>query len=220
MSEQPFSYGTARIVPMGVDMLVVRFADRLDDAANRTALAFARDVESDGIGGLVEIVPSLVSVGLRYDPEVTTAAEVAGEVRLRMVRLSAHHVREAHRHTVSIAYDGPDLYVVAEQLGMPVDTFIARHHFDELRVLAIGFAPGFVYCGFHAADLVVPRRTEVRPGVPAGTVLFAAGQTAICATAIPTGWHVIGHTDLRNFDPARNPPSLLRAGDAVRFLSA
>ncbi|RYI78382.1 MAG: carboxyltransferase domain-containing protein, partial [Acetobacteraceae bacterium] len=86
-----------------------------------------------------------------------------------------------------------------------------------LRVLATGFAPGFVYIGFHEVPLHVPRRAEVRRQVSAGTVLFAAGQTAITSTAIPTGWHVIGHTDFRNFDPAGLPPTRLAAGDTVRF---
>ena len=45
----------------------------------------------------------------------------------------------------------------------------------------------------------------------------AAGQTAIAATSIRTGWHVIGQTEFQNFDPGREPPTLLRAGDAVRF---
>jgi len=39
----------------------------------------------------------------------------------------------------------------------------------------------------------------------------------IVATAIPTGWHAIGTTSLANFDPARDPPVLLQAGDSVRF---
>jgi allophanate hydrolase subunit 1 len=53
--------------------------------------------------------------------------------------------------------------------------------------------------------------------VPAGTILFAAGQTAIAATPIPTGWHLIGRTEFRNFDPNADPPCLLKAGDLVRF---
>ncbi|MDF2984487.1 MAG: allophanate hydrolase subunit 1, partial [Devosia sp.] len=86
-----------------------------------------------------------------------------------------------------------------------------------LRVLATGFAPGFVYCGMHPEALAVPRRAAVRRQVPAGTVLFAAGQTAITSTPIPTGWHVIGHTGFRNFDPAAEPPSAVRAGDSIEF---
>ena len=37
------------------------------------------------------------------------------------------------------------------------------------------------------------------------------------ATEMPTGWHVIGHTDFRNFDPAGEPPTRLGAGDVVTF---
>ena len=65
--------------------------------------------------------------------------------------------------------------------------------------------------------MVVPRREHVRPMVPAGTVLFAAGQTAIAATPIRTGWHVIGRTAFQNFDPARDPPTRCAPGDVVRF---
>jgi allophanate hydrolase subunit 1 len=48
-------------------------------------------------------------------------------------------------------------------------------------------------------------------------VLFAAGQTAIAATPIRTGWHVIGRTAFQNFDPQRSPPTRLSAGDLVQF---
>ena len=107
--------------------------------------------------------------------------------------------------------------LVATALGMGASDFVAAHNAKPLRVLATGFAPGFVYCGLHAERLVLPRRTSVRPSVPAGSVLFAAGQTAIAATEMPTGWHVIGHTDFRNFDPAGEPPTRLGAGDVVTF---
>jgi allophanate hydrolase subunit 1 len=48
-------------------------------------------------------------------------------------------------------------------------------------------------------------------------LLFAAGQTAIAATPVPTGWHLIGRTDLINFDSRRDPPTVLREGDLVAF---
>jgi allophanate hydrolase subunit 1 len=34
---------------------------------------------------------------------------------------------------------------------------------------------------------------------------------------MPTGWHVIGHTDFTNFDPMHSPPTLLSAGDFIQF---
>ena len=98
--------------------------------------------------------------------------------------------------------------------------FISQHNAQALRVLATGFAPGFVYCGLHADDLIVPRRAAVRAAVPPGTVLFAAGQTAITATELPTGWHILGHTDFTNFDPGTTPATQLKGGDHVRFTVA
>jgi allophanate hydrolase subunit 1 len=77
-----------------------------------------------------------------------------------------------------------------------------------------------VYCGLHAPELVLPRRSAVRPAIAAGSVLFAAGQTAIASTEMPTGWHLIGHTAFRNLDLNRIPPTSLRAGDVINFATS
>ena len=95
--------------------------------------------------------------------------------------------------------------------------FLAAHNETPLRVLTTGFAPGFVYCGFHGDRLLLPRRAAVRPPVAPGSILFAAGQTAIAATSVPTGWHVIGRTSFSNFDADASPPTRLGEGDLVRF---
>jgi allophanate hydrolase subunit 1 len=36
----------------------------------------------------------------------------------------------------------------------------------------------------------------------------------------PGGWQLIGHTDLRMWDTAREEPALLTAGMTVRFVAA
>ena len=121
------------------------------------------------------------------------------------------------RWTIPITFDGPDLDAVAAALNLSPPAFISAHNARPLRVLATGFAPGFVYCGLHPEELVIPRRAAVRASAPAGSVLFAAGQTAITSTEMPTGWHVIGSTAFANFDPTRQPPTRLAAGDIVSF---
>jgi len=65
--------------------------------------------------------------------------------------------------------------------------------------------------------LHLPRRPEPRPRVPAGSVAIAAAQTGIYPLETPGGWHIIGTTAAVMFDPARDPPALLAAGDVVRF---
>jgi KipI family sensor histidine kinase inhibitor len=206
------------LVPLGDAALLVRFGTTLSEAANRAAVSFARAIEGRLPDGVTEIVPSLVSVLVTYDPRRIDHEWLAGEVRL-LVGI-ARETESPVEHTVQVRFDGEDLANVAADLKLTVDALIAAHNASPLRVLATGFAPGFVYCGFHGEALTVPRGTAVRPMVPAGTVLFAAGQTAIAATPIPTGWHVIGHTEFRNFDPAATPPTKLRAGNTIRFEAA
>jgi len=204
------------LMPLGDSALLVRFADALSDDANAAAIGFARAVRARGLPGVTEVVPNLVSVLLRYDPLRISYASLAGEVRLAL--WGGVPTADAGREwSVSVRFDGPDLGEVAALIGVSIAEFIAAHNRKPLRVLATGFAPGFVYCGLHEQALVVPRRGAVRPEVPAGSVLFAAGQTAIAATPMPTGWHVIGATEFRNFDPEAEPPTQLAAGDTVRF---
>jgi len=217
--------GTPLILPLGDTGLLVRFAATLSDAANSAAIGFARQLRRRLPAGVVEIDPNLVSVLLKYDPTRVRFDQLAGEVRLLLSRpADANPGGEAvASYTVSVRFGGdggPDLKGVATTLGMTPEAFVAAHNAAPLRVLTTGFAPGFVYCGFHDDALKLPRRSDVRPPVPPGSVLFAAGQTAITSTPIPTGWHVIGLTDFRNFDPAADPPTRLREGDQIVFEAA
>ena len=204
------------LLPLGDRALLIRFAEMLSDEANRAAIAFAARIEAEAVPGVVEVVPNLVSVLLRYEPAAITFDRLAGEVRL-LASAPEEAVAAGAEHRVAVSFDGDDLDEVAGLLKLPPAGFIDAHNAVPLRVLATGFAPGFLYCGLHPDALVVPRRNVVRRQVPAGTVLFAAGQTAITSTPIPTGWHVIGHTGFRNFDPGAEPPATVRGGDTIRF---
>lgn len=205
------------LLPLGDRAMLVRFSTGLSDTANRAAIGLARQLETDCPDGVEEIAPGLVSVLLRLS-ETADFGRLRGELMLR-IGVESPDLPGAE-HDIAIRFDGPDLDEVAERTGLARRDFIGHHSSRPLRVLATGFAPGFVYCGFHPQALILPRREAVRPMVPAGTVLFAAGQTAIAATPVRTGWHVIGQTAFQNFDPAAQPPTRLRAGDTVRFMEA
>tara|TARA_R110000868_G_scaffold104509_6_gene287691 strand:+ start:5685 stop:6356 length:672 start_codon:yes stop_codon:yes gene_type:complete len=214
------TFPTPTIVTLGDSALLVRFGTALTEPANRAAIALATQLKREPLAGVLEVVPNLVSVLLRYDPLQSRRADIVGELRLRLFTLDPAAVSAGRDWTISVHFDGPDLDSVAADLGLSSAEFIAAHNARPVRVLATGFAPGFVYCGMHPDNLVVPRRTEVRPMVPPGTVLFAAGQTAITATELPTGWHIIGSTDFNNFDPAAAAPTQLAPGDQLHFVVA
>ena len=172
------------------------------------------------IAGVMEICPSLVSILVRYDPRQTDYFTLSNHVALALSRKKATDEQAARSFVLNVIYggsNGPDLEDAAQLCDLTPREFITAHASATLRVLATGFAPGFVYCGMHAQRLTVPRRTTLHPEIPAGAVIFAAGQTALTGTPVPTGWHVIGRTDFRNFDPHNTPPVILEAGDKITF---
>jgi KipI family sensor histidine kinase inhibitor len=202
--------------PLGDSALLVRFGASLDPPANRAAIGFAHVMVKAALPGVVEVVPSLVSVLVRYSWSTISLTNLMGEIRLLLSAPNPERTATI-THVAATIFDGEDIADLAVHLEISPEEFVRRHNETPLTVLATGFAPGFVYCGFHPEALTVPRRSTVRPKVPAGTVLFAAGQTAITSTPVPTGWHVIGHTSFRNLDLSQDPPTTLRAGDAIRF---
>ena len=114
--------------------------------------------------------------------------------------------------------DGPDLEDVARLHGLRPSDVVELHASVEYEAFFLGFAPGFAYLGPLPASLVTPRLDVPRPRVPAGSVAIAGAQSAIYPTDTPGGWRLIGRTDLRPWDVARDPPALILPGDRVRFV--
>lgn len=54
--------------------------------------------------------------------------------------------------------------------------------------------------------------------VPAGSVGIAGRQTGVYSIQTPGGWQLIGRTPLSLFTPHGETPSLLSAGDYIRFV--
>jgi KipI family sensor histidine kinase inhibitor len=94
---------------------------------------------------------------------------------------------------------------------------VELHAANELTVLFLGFAPGFAYLGDLPEGLRVPRLATPRTTTPPGSVAIAGSMSGIYPAALPGGWHVIGRTPVRLFDPRRDPPAYLAPGDLVRF---
>lgn len=121
---------------------------------------------------------------------------------------------------IPVCYDrafGPDLDIVASHAGLSGQAVIERHTAATYTVAMLGFAPGFPYLLGLDPTLQVPRRANPRTRVPAGSVAIGGAQTGIYSQELPGGWHLIGRTPLRLFDPLRDQPALLAPGDRVRF---
>jgi KipI family sensor histidine kinase inhibitor len=81
----------------------------------------------------------------------------------------------------------------------------------------LGFLPGFAFMGDTPPELHLPRRSEPRLRVPAGSVAIAMQLTGVYPWDSPGGWHILGQCPIPLFDASADPPALLKAGDTVRF---
>ncbi|NQX71844.1 5-oxoprolinase subunit PxpB [Paenibacillus alba] len=114
---------------------------------------------------------------------------------------------------------GPDLPDVAAYHQVSPEEIVRLHTACVYPVYMIGFAPGFPYLGGLSERLATPRKSEPRTKIPAGSVGIGGAQTGIYPFETPGGWNLIGCTPLALFRPDAHPPSLLEAGDRVRFVA-
>ena len=108
-----------------------------------------------------------------------------------------HTTKNTTTHYVPTYYGpecGWDLQRIAELNQCSMDYIIQQHTTTPYTVCAMGFAPGFAYCGFVDETISCPRLDTPRQNVPAGSVGIADNQTGIYPTASPGGWNIIGRT--------------------------
>lgn len=184
----------------------------LPSRAQRRALLHALNGRAD-----LEVVSGEHSVLVVAPPG--RRARVAGEL-VGLDLSQAAPADTTREHTVPVRYDGEDLAIVAEQWGCSSLAVADRHVALTWTVEFLGFTAGFGYLVTDDDLPSMPRRDSPRARIPAGSVALAAHYCGIYPQATPGGWQLIGHTDVVLFDPTSADPTLLHAGDTVRFESA
>ena len=206
-----------RIFPLGDTALVCEASPpaTLDCQQRMWALADAARLWPH----VVEVVPGMNNLTLVFDPLQAGQADLERQLKDAWDAVSLVDVGTAEIE-IPVHYggtDGPDLTSLAKQIGLSIDELVKRHTQAEYIVFFLGFQPGFAYLGGLDPSLHAPRRAEPRVEVPAGSVGIGGEQTGIYPAVSPGGWQLLGRTDLKLFDPARNPPTLMQPGDRVRF---
>ena len=161
--------------------------------------------------GVVDVVVGRRDVAAYYDGE--PAVEPHQLAALAALDDDDDEPRELE---IRVAYDGPDLAIVARALKLsPAD--VQELHANAIYVVdTLGFAPGFAYLTGLDDRLHLPRLATPRPRVPAGSLAIADAFTAVYPFDSPGGWHLIGRVvDVRMFDERG---ALLQLGDRVRFV--
>ena len=211
--------------PLGETVLLLRFGTRVDDALSARVHAALAALQAADVPGVTDFVAGYASLALHYRPADWATRDgatppwraLADAVRGVLGHPGAMPSRDDTALEIPVLYDGGDLDELARLLGLGIDEIVALHAGGDYRVAMLGFAPGFPYLLGLDARLHAPRRAMPRTRVPRGAVAIGGAQTGIYPVELPGGWHLLGRTPLALFDPRRDRPNLLAAGDRVRF---
>jgi KipI family sensor histidine kinase inhibitor len=210
------------VSPLGDSAVVIMVGDLVDPAVTTQVQAIAAEIARHPLPGVVDVVPAFASIAVFFDPpQANTFESMRTDLEMLAARADSAVVSIDPRTVdIPVSYGGergPDLDDVAAYAQLTADEVVALHAGADYFVHAIGFAPGFPYLGGLPSKLAMPRRATPRPHVPAGSVGIGGTQTGVYPLETPGGWNLIGRTPLVLFDANRREPSLLRAGDRVKF---
>jgi KipI family sensor histidine kinase inhibitor len=206
--------------PLGDSAVTVVLGEGISRSLSAHVLSVADALHSAGISSVNEIVPAYATLTVFFNPLGTEFDKVVDAIRRiseGVATDSVAHIAAPRLVRIPVTYDGEDLADVAERTGHSIEDVIRLHAEREYYVYVIGFVPGFAYLGEIDPSLALPRRSAPRKKVPAGSVAIAETQTGVYPFSTPGGWNLLGRTDTKMFDPARDEPALLKVGDRVVF---
>ena len=202
-------------------MLLVELEPAIDPVINERAILLASRIRERRPRGVRDVAPGYSTLGIHYDPLQTDLAALEAAIETEFAALATMDaIADREVIEIPVTYEGPDLEAVATHGGCSTADVIARHSACTYRVYMLGFVPGFAYMGRVDPSIAAPRHRIPRERVPAGSVGIAGLQTGVYPVESPGGWQLIGHTETVMFDASRDRPSLLAAGDRVRFVPA
>ena len=226
---EPREMPPVNFYPLGDAAIVLEFGHHIDRLSHSHIQAFMAYLDLHPFPGLVEYVPAFTTVTVYYNPWIVSQkgllnpyAQVAALLEEMLLHVKTNSEKPAAKViNIPVCYGGkygPDLEYVAGLHGLTPKEVIRLHTQTTYLVYMIGFAPGFPYLGGMSSEIATPRKDKPRAKVPAGSVGIAGKQTGVYPIQSPGGWQLIGRTPLSLFNAHRNQPSLLKAGDQIRFV--
>ncbi|HEY8892231.1 MAG TPA: 5-oxoprolinase subunit PxpB [Clostridium sp.] len=213
---------------MGDSALIIKLSDEINDDAHFKIKALCEYFDNNPFEGMIEYVPAFVTLTIFYDPLKVIKGKKsknpyyeAKEIIRNVLQNMDYKVIDNPRTVeIPVYYGGefgPDLGYVAQHNNLSIEEVIHLHCSVQNRVYMIGFAPGFPYLAGMSSKIATPRRKTPRLVIPEGSVGIAGSQTGVYPISTPGGWQLIGKTPLKLFTPEDEIPSLLRAGDIIKF---
>lgn len=202
------------LIPYGDRGLLVDFSKHSDPLGQ--VLAYQAQLQQENLDAVVDLIPAAQTLLVVFDRDPS-------ETILPEFNAADATNTNGQSHTIAVTYDGADLAELADDLQISTHELITAHAETTWTAAFAGFAPGFLYLrpdqdSPHARIFAeIPRRSQPRTSIPAGSVGLAGGFSAVYPQSSPGGWQLIGKTDEQMWDLDRDQPALLHPGDTVRF---
>lgn len=218
-----------KIYPLGESAVTIDFGNIISIDLNNFVINLANSIEQNNFKGLIECVPAYSSLTIFYDISAVRQSQSNFRNAFYYVKtfaenainnLSASKNIEPKIIEIPVSFDNDsalDLEFVAEINNLKPKKVIEIFLSKIYKVFMLGFLPGFAYMGEIDERIVAPRKQTPRMKVPKGSVGIAGTQTGIYPLESPGGWQIIGRTDVELFTPHQKKPTLLNAGDLIRF---
>lgn len=215
--------------PLGDHAVVIQLGEEINDKTQLKIQMITTHLDKHPVDWIIEYIPAFTTVSIFYDPVKVFLLTnppllpydfVCEKLKKMILELKAGNETDQRVVEIPVCYGedfGPDLPFVAEHNGLTIDEVIQIHSNGDYLVHMIGFAPGFPYLGGMSKRIAAPRKSSPRLKIPSRTVGIAGEQTGVYPIETPGGWQLIGRTPLRLFRPDDPSPSLLKAGDRVKF---
>jgi len=211
-----------RYLPAGDKAIVVEFGNEISNEVNSKVMGLYHVINSSQMKGIEELIPTYRSLMVQYNPAQVVYKELTDLLKVLCENLDDAKLPKPKIIEVPVIYGwefGPDIEFVASHNHISVNEVIEIHTAIDYLIYMLGFTPGFPYLGGMCEKIETPRLKTPRTKIPVGSVGIAGKQTGIYPIESPGGWQLIGRTPIKLYDPYREPPILLQAGDFIRFVS-
>jgi len=198
----------------------MEFKNEISPEVNDKVRKMYLGITNKNVNGVEEVIPAYRSILIIYNPFKITKSKLINNLDNIKNNLEEFEFEKPEVIEIPTVYDkeyGPDLEFVAEYNDLSTEEVIKIHKKRKYLVYMLGFTPGFVYVGGMSEKIATPRLNEPREKINKGSVGIAGSQTGIYPIDSPGGWRLIGRTPLDLFDPYREPPFLVKAGDYIKF---
>ncbi len=210
-----------KIVAAGDASILIEFGKEVNPEINRKITCVVQLIHDQHIEGIVDMIPAYCSLLINYDPRIVSYKKLKGRMTELLKMDVKSSVGRKRVYEIPVCYGGkygPDIETIAEHAGISVEEVITIHSSRDYLIYMLGFLPGFCYLGGLDERIHTPRLAVPRIKIPAGSVGIGGSATGIYTMDSHGGWQMMGISPIKTFDPNREVPILLQAGDYIRFV--